>query len=219
MAALERAVDRGTRRGTHWLSVLGSEYRGARLAAGASQSEVARAAHLARSPYQRIEHGVDPHLTVVNACRLASVLGLDVYIRVYPAGSPIRDAGQARLLSAFLSNVGPPLRHRVDVPLPRNEERPEYRAWDAVISGRGERTTVELETRLYDIQAQIRGFRLKLRDDPPDHFLLAVADTRTNRRVIADFPELMADFPRQRTANVLAALRRGEHPKTGLILL
>lgn len=219
MGALERALDRGSRRGTHWLTMLGAEYRIARLTAGASQREVARAARLSRSPYQRIEHAADPNLTVMDACRLAAVLGLDVYIRVYPAGQPMRDAGQARRLNALLSNVATPLRHRTEVPLPRSEERPEYRAWDAVIQGRGERTCVELETRLYDVQSQVRSVRLKLRDDPPDHFLLVVANARTNRRVIAEFPELFADLPRLRTANVLAALRRGEHPASGLILL
>jgi transcriptional regulator with XRE-family HTH domain len=219
MGTLERSLDRGSRRGLHWLTVLGNEYRAARLTAGTSQREVARAAHLARSPYQRVEHGIDPNLTVIDACRLAAVLGLDIYMRVYSAGQPVRDAGQARLLKALLANVMPPLRYRIEVPLPRNDERPEYRAWDAVVWGRDQRTAIELETRLYDIQAQVRAFRLKLRDDPPEHFLLVVAHTRTNRRVIADFPELLADCPRQRTASVLATLRRGEHPPTGLVLL
>jgi hypothetical protein len=151
--------------------------------------------------------------------QVAAVLGLDVFVRVYPSEVPLRDAAQAKYLKTLLSNVMPPLRYRIEVPLPRIDERPEYRAWDAVIWGRDQRTAIELETRLYDIQAQVRAFRLKLRDDPPEHFLLVVADTRTNRRVVADFPELLADFPRQRTASVLATLRRGEHPPTGLVLL
>lgn len=201
------------------LEILGNEFRAVRLRVGLSQRELAAAAHVSRAAYSRIERGVDRNLTVVTASRIGAVLGLDVVAKAYPAGPPLRDAGHARLLSALLSNVRPPLRYRVEVPLPRNEERPEYRAWDAVIWSGAERTRVELETRLYDVQAQLRAFRGKLRDDPPDHFLLVVADTRTNRRVVADFPELLSDFPRERTANILAMLSRGQHPPTAMVLL
>jgi hypothetical protein len=46
-----------------------------------------------------------------------------------------------------------------------------------------------------------------------------VADTKHNRRVLAEFADLLADLPRLRTANALAALRAGRHPGTGHILL
>jgi transcriptional regulator with XRE-family HTH domain len=221
VAIVERPFDRGSRRGQHWLDVLGEEFRTARLSNGLSQAAVANAARISRSVYSRVERGARSEVQFLALARIASVLGLDLFVRAYPAGPTIRDRAQAALLNELLANVRPPLRHRVDVPLPRNDERPEYRAWDAVISGPRERTTVELETRLYDLQAQVRRFRLKLRDDPPAHFLLVVADTRSNRRILADFPELLADFPRQKRASVLATLRKGEHPTlpTGLVLL
>jgi hypothetical protein len=151
--------------------------------------------------------------------RVSAVLGLDLFVRAYPSGPPVRDAGQAKRLAALLSHAGPPLRYRVDVPLPRSEERPEYRAWDAFLWGGNQRTAIELETRLYDVQAQLRAIHLKLRDDPPDRFLLVIADSRTNRRVLADFPELFREFPRERTAKVLSTLRAGHHPTTGLVLV
>ncbi len=73
--------------------------------------------------------------------------------------------------------------------------------------------------RLRDGQAAERRINLKRRDDPTDQFLLLVADTRTNRRVLAEYPDLFADLPRLRQSNVIAALQAGRHPPTGLALV
>ena len=85
-----------------------------------------------------------------------------------------------------------PLSFRIEVPLPSGSERWERRAWDAMLYGLGERTAIELEMRLRDVQAVRRRHELKRRDDPTEHFLLLVADTRHNRRVVAEFAELFA---------------------------
>jgi hypothetical protein len=87
------------------------------------------------------------------------------------------------------------------------------------VTGLGKRTAVEFEARLYDIQAQIRRWLLKWRDDPVDQLLIVAADTRHNRHVLAEFTDLLVDFPRLSTADVLGQLRAGQHPPTGLILL
>jgi hypothetical protein len=107
----------------------------------------------------------------------------------------------------------------LDVPLPATSDRFEQRAWDLLISGYGERTAVEFEARLYDIQAQTRRWLLKRRDDPVGRFLLVVADTRANRRVLEEFRDLFVDLPRLRTDTVVKLLRAGHHPPTGMILL
>jgi len=78
-----------------------------------------------------------------------------------------------------------------------------------------ERTVVEFESRIYDVQAQKRRYELKLRDDPVEHFLLVVADTRGNRRSLADLADLWPELPRLRTATVLSLLKSGRHPPTG----
>jgi hypothetical protein len=88
-----------------------------------------------------------------------------------------------------------------------------------MIEGAEERTGVELESRLTDLQATCRQHNGKRRDDPVDHFLLIVADTRHNRLVTVEFSDLLTDIPRLRTANVLAKLRTGKHPPTGFILI
>lgn len=218
MASTERPYDRGLRRGARALVDLGEEYRNARLSLGLSQREVAAAAKIDRADYSRIEAGKLDYLSVARACRVGAVLGLDVSVRAFPGGRPIRDAGQATALQKLLEHVRPPLAFRTEVPLPRTIERPEHRAWDAVLYGSGQRTAIEFERRLYDLQAQLRRHRMKLRDDPVDHLLLVVSNTRANRRAVSEFTELLVDLPRLRTSTVLAMLRSGRHPPTGIML-
>ena len=219
MGATERAYDRGTRQGGRWLRIMGEEFRTVRLSLGLAQRHVAESAHISQSVYGRIERGVLPHLSILLAARIATVLGLELSARVYPGGSPIRDTAHAERLSRLLAHVGSPLTYRTDVPLPPTTEHPEHRAWDAVLRAGGERTAVELEMRLYDVQAQTRRLHLKERDDRPDHLLLVLADTGANRRALDGFEILLSDLPRLRTANVLRTLRTGHHPPTGRILL
>ncbi len=218
MRTVQRRFDRGTRVGERLLRELGLECRDARLTLGMSQLQVAVLCRIARSTYTRIEAGQLSSLSVVLAARVASVLGLRLSARAFPEAE-LRDAPQAGRLLRLLGHVAPPLTYRTEVPLIATADRRDFRAWDAMIRGRGERTAVELETRLYDAQAQTRKIRLKLRDDPPEHLLVVIADTRANRRTLGLYGDLFAGWPRLRTATVLATLRAGHHPPTGLILI
>ena len=158
-------------------------------------------------------------LSIIEASRIASVLGLDLGVRIYPRGDPLRDGASAVRLEALGARVAPPLRFRTEVPLPRMPDHPEQRAWDAEVRGAGLRTTFELEMRLRDAQAVDRRIALKRRDDPPDRFVLLIAATRHNRRVLADHPGLFPNLPRLRPSTVFRALEAGRHPPSGLILL
>jgi len=217
MATTERRVDRGTRLGLRLLRSVGDDFREARVAAGLSQESVANAALLSRAHYSRIERGQIANLSILEAARIANVLGLDLSVRLYPGAEPMRDGAQVRRLAMLLGEVGPPLRYRTEVALPNVAGRFEQRAWDAVISGRGARTVVEVEMRVRDAQALERRLSLKRRDDPTDGFLLVLADTTTNRLVLAENPGLFSDLPRLRRATVLAAVRAGRHPPTGIV--
>src|SRR5947208_7490709 len=119
MGVTQRVLDRGTRRGDHSIKRLAGEYRAGRLMLGLSQRQVAEAAHISRSAYGRVEQGSDRHLTLLAAARIAAVLGLDFSARTYPGDAPTRDAAHAKRLATLLVNIGPPLRYRTDVPLPR----------------------------------------------------------------------------------------------------
>ena len=73
--------------------------------------------------------------------------------------------------------------------------------------------------RLTDVQAMRRRVDLKRRDDPTESFLLLIADTRSNRRVLAEFGGLFADLPRLPSSVVRDALAAGRHPPGGLMLV
>ena len=219
MAATERQFDRGTRLGERRLREMGEEFRNKRMELGLSQLRVATAARICRTTYSRIEGGKWRSLTMLTAARIGAVLGLDVTIRCYPGSEPIRDAAQAKRVLQLKAEVTAPLRARSEVGLPQRTEWPERRRWDLLVTGHGERTGFEFETRLYDAQAQQGRWNLKRRDDPVDHFVLVLADTRRNRQVLATYPDLFADLPRLMPATLMASLRGGQHPPTGLVLL
>ncbi len=219
MTANERLRARGQRRARRILADLAIEFRDARVRAGVSQVELGRRLAMSGDKIWQIEHERLPSLSLRDACELAAVLGFDLTARLYPNGAPIRDAGQARRLNTLLASVTAPLSFRTDVALPALDDRPELRAWDAVVYGHAMRTGIELEVRLADVQAMTRRHNLKRRDDPVDQFLLAVAETRHNRRVLAEYGDLLAGLPRLRASAVMKLLRAGCHPPTGRILV
>jgi hypothetical protein len=174
---------------------------------------------MSRNHYRSLESGRAASADVGDLNRIAAVLGLEIALRAYPGGLPTRDAGHAGRLSRFLMMAAPPLAWRLEVPLPAVPDRWERRAWDALLFGRDERTAIELEMRVRDVQAVRRRHELKRRDDPTENFLLLVAETRHNRRVVAEFAELFNELPRLRPTAVKAALEAGRHPPTGLLFV
>jgi hypothetical protein len=144
---------------------------------------------------------------------------MDVVVRSYPGGQPIRDAASARSIKFLCDTVGAPLRWKTEVLLPQRTDHLELRRWDLMLTGDQKRTGIEFEARLYDAQAQRGRWNLKLRDDPVDSFVVVLADTRRNRQAYAQFESLFADLPRIGTAAFLAMLRTGVHPPTGLVFL
>ncbi len=219
MSTVQRARDRGARQGRRILQLLADEFHGKRLSTGLSQEAVATASGLSRPIYSRIETAKRVTTSFDEASRIAAVLGLDVVVRLYPGGEPLRDTAQQGRLDQLMRAVKAPLTWRPEVPLPVSADRPEWRAWDAVIWGSGERTAVEVEMSIRDGQALERRLALKRRDDPTEGFLLVIADTRANRSVLGDHPALFADLPRLSRRTVLVELRAGRHPPTGLVFL
>jgi transcriptional regulator with XRE-family HTH domain len=218
MASTERAIDRGTRSGHRQLIQLGDDLREQRLSLGLSQEHVAASGRISRSRCSRIEGGSVDTFSIMELNRLTSALGLDAGVRLYPGGVPVRDVAHAGKLQSLLRLSAAPLQYRIEVPL-RHEDGRDRRAWDAMLFGHGKRTAIELEMRLRDVQAVRRRLDLKWRDDPTDGFLLLIADTRHNRRVLAEFAALFADLPRLRPSSVRKALLAGQHPPTGLVLV
>jgi len=168
---------------------------------------------MSRSTLERIESGVRP-TTLREFAAIGAVVGLDVRLRGYPAGDPIRDAGQQRLLDRLHARLSPALQWRTEVPLPNDGDR---RAWDAVVTGRGWRIAVEAETVIDDVQALERRLALKRRDGGIEHVILLLAETRRNRRAIAAAPGAFSDLHRE-ARGVLRALAAGADPATDSLL-
>jgi hypothetical protein len=170
---------------------------------------------LSRTIVDRIEAGVRP-TTLHDYAAFGAAVGLDIRLRAYPAGDPIRDAGQQRLLGRLRIRLHPSLRWATEVTLPIEGD---LRAWDAMIRGTDWRLPVDEETALDDIQATERRLALKRRDGGVDHVILLVADTPRNRGALAAAPGAFADLP-LRTREVLRALARGTHPgASGIVIL
>jgi len=186
--------------------------RAARINAGLSQRDVARAIGTSHSRIGRFERSATLGSDLPFIGAYCAVVGLDLAIRTYPAGDPIRDRAQLALLERLRVRLHPTLRWRSEVPLPIEKD---LRAWDAEIRGRDPRSwraRVEAETRIADGQALERKLTLKLRDDPDGHLILLVSDTRSNRAALATLaPGLSGMLPRS-TREILSALTAGREP-------
>ncbi|MEO8571561.1 MAG: helix-turn-helix domain-containing protein [Chloroflexota bacterium] len=214
MTSRSSPASRATRIATDDETRVRNDISQARRGAGLSQDEIGRPCGLSRSQVARIEAG-SRRATIRELACLGGVVGLDVRLRDYPAGDPIRDAGQLRLLERFRVRLHPALRWSTEVPLPMDGD---LRAWDAVIRGTGWRLAIEAETVADDVQALERRLALKQRDGGERHLILLVADTRRNRRALASAPAAFADL-QLRTRAVLRALGRGDHPGASAIVI
>ncbi len=110
--------------------------------------------------------------------RALAVVGLDLSVRAYPKGSPLRDRAHVELLERLRLRIGPTVRWATEVPLPNPGDR---RAWDALARVAAVRIGIEAETRARDSQELKRRLELKRRDGGVDHVILLLADTRHNR--------------------------------------
>jgi transcriptional regulator with XRE-family HTH domain len=218
MTSRRRAADLGADAARRAALDAGTELRITRQAGGLSQATVARAAGMSPAQLARLERGRISRPTVDQLFRAGLALGLDASLRYFPAGSPVRDAGQIALLGRFETLLAPPLSMRREVALPINED---LRAWDGVLLGDVRRAFVEGEARLGDVQAVARRVDLKLRDDPRGEVvILVLTRSRHNRRVLDEHREtLRAQFPLDGAA-IARALRSGRVPAaSGIILL
>lgn len=198
------------------LQLIGEELRNARLSAGLTQQQVGDAVGLSHTTISRIELGRAPHVSYETLVLIATVLGLDLPLRAFPSGEPIRDAGQVPLLGKLRIRLASALRWRTEVVVRIPGDR---RAWDAAIGGTDWEVPVDAESRLRDVQAWIRRTGLKRRDDNRDVVILLVADTRHNRHVLRLVAaDLASEYP-IRSADALASLSRGEQPAGNAIVL
>lgn len=222
LATSERTLDRAQARARRDRLAAGAELRTARRARSWSLETGGRRAAMSASQVSRIERGLLAAVTHDQLVRLGAVVGLDIRLRAYPGADLALDTPQLRLLGRLIAILPAPVAVPTEVTMPIPGDQ---RAWDACLRGlrwpTGEAAPelpVDAETRLTDVQAQIRRLTLKWRDSGASAVVLLVADTRHNRAVLAaSEASLRANF-RVSPRSALAGLRRGEHPGGAAII-
>jgi transcriptional regulator with XRE-family HTH domain len=216
MGSRERSVDAWAARGRALTAQVLSELRNARLDRNLGEASVAAALGVSASQYSRIERGLTRGITIEQATVLLAAVGLDLAVRAFPAGQPVRDAGHISLLDRFRARLHESLRVRTEVPFPKAGD---LRAWDIVVAGTDWRHGYEAETRPRDRQALERRLALKARDGDVDGVSLLLSDSRNNRDFVrVHGPTLRGRFPvpGRRALEMLSA---GEDPGAGSVIL
>jgi transcriptional regulator with XRE-family HTH domain len=215
MAVRENTVAAGRRRGADLNRMIGDELRIQRRAAGLSQARVAAAAGLSQAEVGRVERGVAPWLSVVNASAVLNVVGLRLWAKAYPAGPPLRDAAHLRLLAEFESRLHPSIRTSREWPIPEDSAG---RAVDLLLTMPTIRIGVEAETVLNDLQALERELNLKRDAAGLDRVILLVRGSQRNRDILRGADALRRAYPLA-TRATLAALGAGRNVEADVIVV
>jgi transcriptional regulator with XRE-family HTH domain len=189
--------------------VLG-ELRVARTTSGVTHGEIAQALGMARSNITRLEAGELKDVGVVRLSEIASVLGYEVSVGLHPIGDPVRDKGQLACGRRFELMLSTKWRVTDETLLPGVGEQ---RAWDKLM-----RLTdatppylvgVDIESRVWDVQAIVRRTRSRERDGHVDEILIVLADTAHNRRIAEELRHSLGPEYSTGVRSIIAALRRG----------
>jgi len=216
MPARDRPSDESSRRADRLRQLIGREVRDARRMAGISQDRLGAAIRTSGSEIGRIERGEATWLTISEAVHVLRAVGLDVWLKTFPFGSPIRDRAHTALIERFLRRLPPSVTAQREWPIPIPGD---HRALDLLLLGLKERTGLEAETRILDEQALLRELHLKQRDANLDRMHLLLLKSSHNAEALRHSSGLTRDFP-LRTRAVLAALGSGKDPGgNGIIML
>ena len=217
MATTKRATAEARR---HWIRTsaeVGDQLRTARLVRGISQARLGATIGVSQAEISRRELGRSHRVLGESLAVHAAAIGLRLSVKLWPIGGGVRDAGQARLVAAFVARAGRQWKVTLEAPIPQAGD---LRAVD-VLLGRGEtRIAVEAITRLADVQAQVRAAQLKARDVRASRLILAIAGTHANRRELsAVAPALISAFDMD-TRRLMSALVAGRDPgRDGIVVL
>ena len=216
MPATLRRMDEANRRAERVRRELVEELRRSRVQFGLSQEAVAQALGSDKATISRLERGLVRDIGVGHLVRHATVVGLVLRADLFPAGAPLRDAGQLKVLNRLQPHVRAPFAWRLEMPVGPND----LRAFDAGAVMAGCRIGFEVWSRVRDVQAQARSSQRKRVDARLDRLILVFGETAVNRSAVRDAGDaLRRAFPLT-TRQVLTALREGRDPgEDGLVFV
>ena len=123
MGTRERPIEAGAARGRALTGAVLRELHG-RLDRGIGGGDIARAVGISPAQYSRIERGLTGSVSIEQASSMLAIVGLELSVRVYPSGEPLRDAAHAALIGRFRAGLHPMLRlHGGCVPRSRRPAR------------------------------------------------------------------------------------------------
>jgi transcriptional regulator with XRE-family HTH domain len=216
MANRSRALDEAMRSWQRARVELGGELREARLARGLTQAQVGAAIGTSGAQVSRIEHGTVATVRAKALIQHGAAVGLRLWVKAYPVGGGLRDAGQAAYVARFVERVARSWRVQLEAPMPVPGDP---RAVDVLLRAGEVTIAVEVITRLRDLQAQLRAASEKARDVGAARLVLVVAASHANRRALAQArPTLLASFDLD-ARGVLAALQAGRDPGRDAVIL
>jgi hypothetical protein len=164
-----------------------------------------------------MEHGRPPLPNFVTAARIARVVGLELWVRCYPAPGQLRDAAHVALISRLLARVPPAVDRHLEAQIQPGDPR----AWDLLLRFEdGATVGVAAETRIRDLQALLRREEAKLADSGVTRLVLLVANTKHNRRTLAEAGTVVRSAFPLGTRGIFASVGREEVPTSnGLVVL
>jgi transcriptional regulator with XRE-family HTH domain len=179
-------MQRGHRRGLEITRSVTTQLRDARIVAGISQRECARQLGLSQSFMSRFEANRIPDLSMVRVAELAALVGLEPSLSLHPAGIPLRDKGHEALIGRLRLRLASTWTVTREAPFPTPGDP---RWWDMLLRLDVERYVVgtEAETRVRDMQAQVRRIHGRVKDGGADHVLVLLSDSAHNRALANDF--------------------------------
>jgi transcriptional regulator with XRE-family HTH domain len=214
MPAIERTMDQARLRAQRLLREVGRELRAARITRGLSQRAVASVVEISQAQLSLIERDLYPVVTLDTLARAAAAVGLELSVKFYPGGEPIRDTAHIALLDRFRKAVGETWAWSSEVPLPVPGDK---RAWDRLLRSANIAIGIEGETRPTDMQELGRRVALKKRDGGVDRVILVLANTEWCRRLVR-LNDIDAAFPVPGRI-ALKALAEGRDPGGDAIVL
>ena len=187
-----------------------------RQTANISQRAVAHELGWQQSELNRLERFDFPNVPLLRLVEMASVLGLEVSVRLHRVGDPIRDKASQALIGRFLALVGSGYRVTREALLPSGGQR----SWDILLRTGATLVGVEVITRVRDVQALVRLIRLRERDGGVDHVLLVLSDSGHNRAMLRQLLEALGPAFTTSRREIIDALRSSlPVPGSGVLLM